>query len=132
MSWFTQAKLTGEETSERDRIARNIKRLEDLKSYVHNLGHLALSSQVKAYRVLFEMLRTNLVTGRRPVYQKLREAFIGDHRQKVALDGPRRFRKVMHEAEAMIENEIIAEIRHLQSIGDDDLPVSTVKGLQSK
>jgi hypothetical protein len=112
MSWLEKTALT-----EVGRIQRNISRLEELKSKVHDLGNFVVSSNSGGYSYLKQLVDDKLVLGRQKVHDKLKEALIGENNQKIALDAPTRFQSIMVEAEALINNEIVKEQRDLKELG---------------
>ncbi len=114
MSWM-------EKVSARDRIRveKNLRRLAHLKSVVHDLSYFVLSSQSGGLKVLSDLLNDNLVKGREKIFYKLEEAMIGENNQKLALDAPHRFQKIMREAEEIIDVEINDEEKKLRDIIGD-------------
>lgn len=114
MSWFTRIAR-----SEVDRVKSNIMRLENLKSTVHDLGYYAIASNSGGYQALKDLLEDNLVQGRPPVYEKLKSALIGENNQKVALDAPMRFQRLINEAEELIQREIGKEQRILRELDSE-------------
>lgn len=111
MSWMEKVAL-----SDRIRIEHNIVRLEGLKTRVHELGSFAIASQSGGYQILVELLDDVLVKGREKVYNKLKEALIGENNSKIVLDAPTRFGAMMVEAEQLIDREIIKEKKKLNEI----------------
>jgi hypothetical protein len=100
MSWLMKL------ASDKARLARNIERLEELHDLVHDLAHFAIASQSGGFTVLENLLENQLVKGRPNVLSKLKEALIGENNQKVALDAPTRFQRILFEAETLIQHEI--------------------------
>jgi len=113
MNWLTR--IASDET----RLARNIDRLEELRKSVHELAYFGVASQSGGHQVLQDLLDHRLVLGRPKVHDKLSEALIGENNQKVALDAPTRFQRIMLEAEDLIGREIAKEQRTLRTILDD-------------
>lgn len=113
MNWLIR--IASDET----RLARNIDRLEELRKSVHELAYFVVASQSGGYQVLQGLLDHRLVLGRPKVLDKLKEALIGENNQKVALDAPTRFQRIMLEAEDLIGIEIAKEQRNLRSLLDD-------------
>ena len=58
--------------------------------------------------------------GREKVYDKLKDALIGENNSKVVLDAPTRFQGIMIEAEGLIDREITKEKRELRQILSED------------
>ncbi len=114
MSW-----LNKKATSDLIRIRNNIERLEELRSKVHDLGYFVVSSQSGGYKVLKAILDDQLVLGRPHVHKKLLEADEGENHQKVALDAPTRFQRIMIEAEELVGREIRKERIKLKEIVDE-------------
>ncbi len=110
MSWLTKI------ASEQARIAQNIERLEKLHKTVHELGWFVLASQGGGFTVLENLLDDRLVLGRPKVHEKLKEALIGENNQKIALDAPTRFQRILVEAEELINVEIGKERRNLRKL----------------
>lgn len=102
--------------SDKERVEQNIQRLQTLKQKVHDLGYFAIASNSGGFTVLQELLDDQLVKGRPRVHAKLNEALVGENNQKVALDAPMRFQKIMVEAEALVQREIVKEIKELRKI----------------
>lgn len=111
MSW-----LTKKTRSDGSRIERNIRRLESLRSRVHDLSYFVVASNSGGYEYLKELLKENIVLGRPKVKAKLEEALLGENNQKVALDNPMRFQRFMREAEELIQGEITKEQRQLKEL----------------
>ncbi len=107
-NWFIRI------ASDSVRISRNIKRLEELKNTVHELADFCLASQGGSYQMLKELLQHRLVLGRPLIHSKLQEALIGENNQKVALDAPTRFQRILHESEILINSEINKEYKALR------------------
>lgn len=110
MSWLEKI------ASEEARRARNIERLVDLQKAVHDLAWFATASQSGGYTVLEGMLDNRLVLGRPRVHDKLKEALIGENNQKIALDAPTRFQRLLLEAEDLVKVEIGKENRELRKL----------------
>jgi len=102
--------------SDQVRIKNNISRLELLKQKVHELGYFAVASQSGGYSVLQALLDDQLVKGREKVHDKLESALIGENNQKLVLDAPTRFQRLMVEAEELIDREIGNEKRDLREL----------------
>jgi len=111
MSWMEKAA-----SSDRIRVERNIQRLEDLKTRVHELGFFVSASQSGGYQLLVDLMDENLVKGRKKVYSKLKDALIGENNSKIALDAPTRFQGIMIEAEELIDREIVKEKKEMLQI----------------
>ncbi len=108
-----------------ERIKANIERLESLKSRVHDLGYFAIASNSGGFQVLTNLLEQQIVKGRVKVLEKLQEALLGENNQKIALDAPNTFHRIMIEAESLIQSEIGKEKRELRELegegeGSDD------------
>ena len=110
MNWLTR--IASDET----RVARNIDRLRELRKSVHELAYFGVSSQSGGFRVLQDLLDHRLVLGRPKVHNKLKEALIGENNQKIALDAPTRFQRILFEAEDLIEREIALEQKNLREL----------------
>jgi len=115
MSWLEKVAL-----SDRIRIERNIVRLEGLKEKVHELGFFAVASQSGGYQVLVDLMDDQLVRGHEKVYNKLKDALIGENNSKIVLDAPTRFQAILVEAESLINHEITKEKIELRKILNDD------------
>ena len=102
--------------SDKDRIEDNMKRLESLRSTVHDLGYFAAASNSGGFMVLQDLLDNGIVKGRPKVLSKLDEALIGENNQKIALDNPLGFQEIMKEAEELIIREISKEARALKAL----------------
>ncbi len=102
--------------SDKERIEDNIRRLESLRSTVHDLGYFAIASNSGGFTVLQGLLDDGIVKGRPKVLSKLDEALIGENNQKIALDNPLGFQQIMKEAEELIIREIGKESRELKAI----------------
>jgi hypothetical protein len=105
--------------SDIQRVERNIRRLQTLKQTVHDLGYLAIASNSGGFLALQELLDDQLIKGRPAVHSKLKDAFIGENGQKVALDAPTKFQNLMVEAEGLIQNEIGKEIKALRKLNKE-------------
>lgn len=114
-SWFKQVMAK----SDKERIKRNLERLESLRAVVHDLGYFVVSSNSGGYEVLQELLADQLVMGRPKVHEKLTSALVGENNQKIALDAPTRFQRIMREAEELIQHEIGREKKALRELGVD-------------
>lgn len=110
MTWLVRL------ASDEARIARNIERLEDLRKSVHELAYFAVASQSGGFTILQDLLDNRVVLGRPRVLEKLKEALIGENNQKVALDAPTRFQRILFEAEELIEREIGKEKKTLRKL----------------
>ena len=115
MSWLYKIAV-----SEGRRLERNIRRLEDLRSRVHDLSYFVVASNSGGFQYLQELLDENIVQGRPKVQAKLKEALLGENNQKLALDSPMRFQGLMREAEELIKYEIAKEKRQLKETEDND------------
>ncbi len=111
MSWMRK-------TADSDivRIKHNILRLENLKDKVHDLAYFATASQGGGHLVLESLLDDRLVLGRPKVYNKLKEALTGENNQKIALDAPSRFARIMFEAEVLVGSELAKEKKSLRNL----------------
>ena len=107
MTWLVRI------ASDEARIARNIERLEGLRKSVHELAYFGVASQSGGFTVLQDLLDNRVVLGRPIVLKKLKEALIGENNQKVVLDAPTRFQRILFEAEELIAREIGKEKRTL-------------------
>lgn len=114
MKWFFKAAR-----SDVERIEDNLNRLSSLKETVHDLGYYVFSSQSGGYAALKSLLEEKIVTGRPNIWNKLNEANIGENHQKLALDNPARFQKIMIEAENLIQHEIVKEIKKLREVKNE-------------
>jgi hypothetical protein len=110
MNWLIRT------ASDELRLARNIDRLQELRKSVHELAYYGVASQSGGHRVLQDLLNHRLVLGRPTVHEKLKEALIGENNQKIALDAPTRFQRILLEAEDLIGREIAKEQRVLREI----------------
>ena len=115
MSW-----LLKKADSDVVRIKRNIMRLESLRDKIHSAGDLVVASNSGGYVFLQNILKDPLVLGRPPILKKLTEALIGENHQKIALDAPLRFQKIMIEAEDTVMSEIRKEKRKLRDLSPDE------------
>lgn len=100
MTWLT--KLASDEA----RVTRNIARLEELRKSVHELAYYAVASQSGGFKVLQNLLESKVVLGRPNIHEKMKEALIGENNQKIALDAPTRFQRLMLEVEDKVNIEI--------------------------
>lgn len=105
--------------SDKSRLENNIARLEELKRTIHELSFFVVSSQSGGYKMLRDILDNKLVQSRTFVQQKLIEALDGENNQKVALDNPMKFQKIMLEAEALVDREIGKERQELRTLQDE-------------
>ena len=110
MTWLVRI------ASDEQRLARNIERLEDLRKSVHELAYYGVASQSGGFTILQDLLDNRVVLGRPIVLDKLKEALIGENNQKVALDAPTRFQRILLEAEELIEREIGKETSTLRKL----------------
>ncbi len=110
MTWLVRI------ASDEARLARNIERLEDLRKSVHELAYYGVASQSGGFTVLQDLLDNRVVLGRPIVLDKLKEALIGENNQKVVLDAPTRFQRILLEAETLIEREIGKERKTLRKL----------------
>lgn len=110
MTWLVRI------ASDEQRIARNIERLEGLRKTVHELAYFCVASQSGGFTILQELLDNRVVLGRPVVLDKLKEALIGENNQKVALDAPTRFQRILFEAEELIKREIGRETSTLRKL----------------
>lgn len=102
--------------SDEKRLARNIERLEDLRKSVHELAYYGTASQSGGFTLLQDLLDSRVVLGRPKVFEKMKEALIGENNQKIALDAPTRFQRILLEAEGLVENEIGKEKKTLREL----------------
>lgn len=109
MSWFKKFS-----DNDRERIENNIARLVSLKDRIHKLSYFVFASNGGAFLELEKILNTPLVKGRGKLHEKLKEAFIGKYRQKIALDNPAKFQGILSAAEAIIDIEINKENKELK------------------
>lgn len=110
MAWLVRI------ASDEARVARNIERLDSLRKTVHDLAYFGTASQSGGFVVLQDLLDNRLVLGRPKVHEKLKEALIGENNQKIALDAPTRFQRILLEAEQLIEAEIGKEKKNLRKL----------------
>lgn len=99
------------------RVERNLRRWDAMRKKVHDLGYFVISSNSGGYHYLQEILKDKLIRGCSKLHTKLTEALIGENNQKIALDSPARFQKVMREAEEIIAIEINKAKRELKELG---------------
>lgn len=104
--------------SDEERIKRNIDRLEQLRKSVHDLAYYGVASQSGGFQVLNEILENRVVRGHPRIEQKLRQALMGENNQKVVLDAPTRFQRLVLEAEEIIAREIGKQTTELRKISD--------------
>jgi len=102
--------------SDARRVEHNVERLKELRTSVHELAYFGLASQSGAFKVLQDLLDNKVVLGRPNVHKKLQDALIGENNQKVVLDAPTRFMRLLFEAENLIEREIGKERRELRQL----------------
>lgn len=112
-NWFQKKCFAN---SDKDRIEKNISRLEDLRLKIHELGYFVFSSNSGGHEILKNLLGDQLVKGRPVIWKKLNQAYIGENNQKIALDSPAGFQFTMIEAEKLIMNEINKEKRDLREL----------------
>ena len=110
MTWLVRI------ASDEARLARNIERLEGLRKSVHELAYYGVASQSGGCTILQELLDNRVVLGRPIVLDKLKEALIGENNQKVALDAPTRFQRILLEAQELVEKEIGKEKKLLRKL----------------
>lgn len=111
MSWLSKKAI-----NDSLRVERNLSRLEDLRSRIHDLGYYVVSSNSGGFSYLKEVLDESIVVGRPHIKEKLLEALIGENNQKIALDAPLKFQNLMREAEVLIDREIAKEKRKLKEL----------------
>jgi len=112
--WFNKIAL-----SDKERIQRNIVRLESLKEFLHKLAYFVVASGSGGYMALKLALDNQLIRGREKVHKKLQSALIGENNSKLALDSPGTFQKIMLEAEELTQKEINLEKRQLRELTDE-------------
>ena len=110
MNWLMRT------ASDEARITRNIMRLEKLRQQIHDLAWFGTASGSGGHIALQRLVDHKVVLGRPPVREKLTEALIGENNQKVALDAPTRFQRILLEAENLVDYEIGTERRNLRSL----------------
>ncbi len=110
MTWLVRI------ASDEARLTRNIERLESLRKSVHELAYYGVASQSGGFTILQNLLDNRVVLGRPIVHNKLKEALIGENNQKVVLDAPTRFQRILLEAEELIEREIGKEKKTLRKL----------------
>ena len=110
MNWLIRT------SSDKNRVAHNVERLEELRKIIHELALFVVASQSGGFNVLKDLLSHRLVLGRPKVHQKLQQALIGENNQKVALDAPMRFQRMLFEAEELVKREIGNERRTLRKL----------------
>ncbi len=110
MNWFLRT------ASDEARISNNIERLEKLRQQVHDLAYFGTASGSGGHVALQRLLDHKVVLGRPLVKEKLKEALIGENNQKIALDAPTRFQRILFEAERLVEFEIGKERKVLRSL----------------
>lgn len=115
MGWLTKKAY-----ADRIRVHKNLQRLESLKDKVHELSFFVMSSQSGGFEVLKNLVEDQLVKGRPYVHDKLSEALIGENNQKMALDSPSRFQRIMQEAEELIKREIGKEKLELRKLDKEN------------
>jgi hypothetical protein len=99
--------------SDISRIRNNLLRLQNLKTHIHRLGYVAIASHSTGFKALEQLIDNQLVRGRPFVLAKLKEALIGENNQKLALDNPMMFQRIMNEAEVLTQQEINKELKEL-------------------
>ncbi len=114
MSWLSKIART-----EKERIDRNINRLEEIRSIIHDLSYFAVASNSGGFQVLNELLGDRVVKSRPKVLAKLESALFGENNQKVALDAPTRFQRIMREAEELVKNEMGKEKKNLRQLDSE-------------
>jgi hypothetical protein len=92
--------------NDKERIANNIFRLQELQKRIHELSYMVVASNSGGYHMLEKILAMNLVKGKPVLYKKLHSALIGENNSKIALDAPTRFQGLMREAEEIVKVEI--------------------------
>lgn len=110
MNWFIKT------ASDEARLANNIERLEELRQQVHDLAYFGTASGSGGYVALQRLLARKVVLGRPVVEKKLKEALIGENNQKIAIDAPTRFQKILLEAESLVQFEIGKEEKVLRGL----------------
>ncbi len=113
MGWFYKIAI-----SEKLRIERNVLRLENLRSKVHDLGYFAIASNSGGHQALLDLLDEKIVLGRPLVRQILEQGLEGENNQKLALDAPNKFHSIMNVAETQISREIVKEKRLLREFDE--------------
>lgn len=103
MSWLKTA------LTDRARKSNNILRLQDLYLYLKELKDMSSSCQSCAFDSISKLQDLPLIKGRPRLYDKIQEAYIGNFRQKVVLDAPKRFSAILSEAMKIITFEIKKE-----------------------
>lgn len=114
MSWLSKIART-----EQERIERNINRLEEIRSIIHDLSYFVVASNSGGFQVLNELLGDQVVKSRPRVLTKLESALFGENNQKVALDAPTRFQRIMRESEGLVLNEIGKEKKELRELQNE-------------
>ncbi len=115
MNWLKKRAM-----SDMLRVKTNIARLENVKDRIRELGNFVIATQSGGFQVLTEILQESIVLGRPKLLEKLTSALIGENNQKVALDAPHTFKRLMIDAEAIIDVEIGKEKRKLREILSDE------------
>lgn len=112
MTWLTRL------ASDEERLKRNLERLEELRKSVHDLSYYGIACQSGGFKVLQDILDNRVVRGHPQLEQKLKQALIGENNQKVVLDAPTRFQRLLLEAEEYIIRQVAKEKRELRKISD--------------
>lgn len=110
-NWLSKLAKTDEE-----RIEFNIDRLEAIRELVHELAYAAPCNPSGSFRTLDKLLKETIVVDREKIYKKLKSALIGPHNQKIVLDAPMKFQKLMLEAEELLKKEILKETKKLKEL----------------
>ncbi len=108
--WFKRA------LSDRARNIRNIKRLEQLHKALSELKGIGVACQSCAFQGLSAIIDNPLIRGRKDIYAKLKDAFIGPMNQKVVLDSPVRFAELIQQAIDLVGFEMNSEKDSLDKI----------------
>ena len=114
MNWFSKI------ASDEERISNNIERLEELRKTVHDLAYFGIASQSGGFKALQGLVENQLIRGRPKVHEKLTSALIGENNQKLVLDAPMTFQRVLFEAEDLINREIKKEKVVLRELAKSD------------
>ena len=112
MGWLNKISFK----TDTERISFNIDRLLSIKSLIHELAYVVIASNSSGYRTLESILEIPIVKDREKLYSKLKSALIGQNNQKIALDSPMKFQRIMFEAEVLVGNEIMKEQIKLKKI----------------
>lgn len=114
MGWLKKIAKT-----EQERIGYNIKRLESIRDLVHEMAYAAPCNPSGTFRTLEKLMNETIIKDREKVFKKMNSAYIGPHNQKIVLDAPMKFQKLMLEAEALIKKEIINENKKLKELSKE-------------